>query len=135
MSRPLARQLTISRVGRGYKILSASEFYGPSAREVLYIKRPPRTSQLSIANDLGDLVNMAPSATNGDAIAVLEDIKAPPGVVLPPKEIKGTSRNLFGSRSANASHSDPREDSRLRSAEWDSIRRFVATPSLAEDRD
>ena len=34
---------------------------------------------------------MAPSATNGDAIAVLEEIKAPPGVVLPPKEIKGAS--------------------------------------------
>ena len=35
--------------------------------------------------------NMAPSATNDDAIAVLEEIKAPPGVVLPPKEIKGMS--------------------------------------------
>lgn len=77
---------------------------------------------------------MAPAAT-GDAIAVLEDIKAPPGVVLPPKEIKGTSRNLSGSRSANTSASDPREDSRLRSAKWDSIRRFAALPSLAEDRD
>jgi len=32
---------------------------------------------------------MAPSATNGDAIAALEEIKAPTGVVLPPKEIKG----------------------------------------------
>jgi len=32
---------------------------------------------------------MAPSATNGDAIAVLDEIKAPQGVVLPPKEIKG----------------------------------------------
>jgi splicing factor 3A subunit 1 len=32
---------------------------------------------------------MAPSATNGDAMAVLEEIKAPPGVVLPPREIKG----------------------------------------------
>jgi splicing factor 3A subunit 1 len=32
---------------------------------------------------------MAPSAVHGDAIAVLEEIKAPPGVVLPPKEIKG----------------------------------------------
>lgn len=36
---------------------------------------------------------MAPSATNSDAIGVLEEIKAPPGVVLPPKEIKGMSRN------------------------------------------
>jgi splicing factor 3A subunit 1 len=37
---------------------------------------------------------MAPSATNGDAIAVLEEIKAPPGVVLPPKEIKGAPNGL-----------------------------------------
>jgi hypothetical protein len=34
---------------------------------------------------------MAPSATNGDAMAGLEEIRAPPGVVLPPKEIKGAS--------------------------------------------
>lgn len=34
---------------------------------------------------------MAPLATNGDAIAMLEEIKAPQGVVLPPREIKGTS--------------------------------------------
>jgi splicing factor 3A subunit 1 len=33
---------------------------------------------------------MAPSATSGDTIAVLEEIKAPAGVVLPPREIKGT---------------------------------------------
>jgi hypothetical protein len=33
---------------------------------------------------------MAPSATNGDALAVLDDIRAPAGVVIPPKEIKGT---------------------------------------------
>jgi splicing factor 3A subunit 1 len=32
---------------------------------------------------------MAPSATNGDHIAALEEIKPPQGVVLPPKEIKG----------------------------------------------
>jgi splicing factor 3A subunit 1 len=32
---------------------------------------------------------MAPSATNGDPIAALEEIKPPQGVVLPPKEIKG----------------------------------------------
>jgi len=32
---------------------------------------------------------MAPSAANGDAIAMLEEIKAPQGVVLPPREIKG----------------------------------------------
>jgi splicing factor 3A subunit 1 len=32
---------------------------------------------------------MAPSATNGDALAVLDEIKAPAGVVIPPKEIKG----------------------------------------------
>jgi splicing factor 3A subunit 1 len=37
---------------------------------------------------------MAPSATNGDAIAGLEEIRAPPGVVLPPKEIKGELRSL-----------------------------------------
>ena len=36
---------------------------------------------------------MAPSATNGDAIAALEEIKAPPGVVLPPREIKGAIPN------------------------------------------
>lgn len=41
---------------------------------------------------------MAPSATNGDAIAALEEIKAPQGVVLPPKEIKGMpSRSCAGS--------------------------------------
>ena len=34
---------------------------------------------------------MAPSAMNSEAIAVLDEIKAPQGVVLPPKEIKGTS--------------------------------------------
>ena len=34
---------------------------------------------------------MAPAATNGDIMAALEDIQAPPGVVLPPKEIKGAS--------------------------------------------
>lgn len=34
---------------------------------------------------------MAPSATNGDALAILDEIKAPDGVVLPPKEIKGQS--------------------------------------------
>lgn len=34
---------------------------------------------------------MAPSTTNGDAMAVLEEIKAPSGVVLPPKEIKCAS--------------------------------------------
>jgi hypothetical protein len=38
---------------------------------------------------------MAPSATNGDAIAVLEEIKAPPGVVLPPREIKGSSSKIY----------------------------------------
>lgn len=32
---------------------------------------------------------MAPLATNVDAIAVLDEIRAPQGVVLPPKEIKG----------------------------------------------
>lgn len=36
---------------------------------------------------------MAPSATNGDAIAALEEIKAPPGVILPPREIKGATSN------------------------------------------
>jgi splicing factor 3A subunit 1 len=37
---------------------------------------------------------MAPSATNGDPIAALEEIKAPPGVVLPPREIKGATPSL-----------------------------------------
>lgn len=32
---------------------------------------------------------MAPSATTPDALAALDEIKAPAGVVLPPKEIKG----------------------------------------------
>jgi splicing factor 3A subunit 1 len=32
---------------------------------------------------------MAPSLTNGDALAALDEIKAPTGVVIPPKEIKG----------------------------------------------
>jgi splicing factor 3A subunit 1 len=32
---------------------------------------------------------MAPPAANGDAFAALDEIKPPPGVVLPPKEIKG----------------------------------------------
>jgi hypothetical protein len=35
------------------------------------------------------LPTMAPSGTNGDAAAILDEIKAPDGVVLPPKEIKG----------------------------------------------
>ncbi|KIN07701.1 hypothetical protein OIDMADRAFT_47597 [Oidiodendron maius Zn] len=39
---------------------------------------------------------MAPSATNGDAMAVLEEIKAPPGVVLPPKEIKAILEKTAG---------------------------------------
>ena len=37
---------------------------------------------------------MAPAATNDDGMAGLEEIKAPPGVVLPPKEIKGASPKL-----------------------------------------
>ena len=43
---------------------------------------------------------MAHSATNGDAMAVLEEIQAPPGVVLPPKEIKG----VFLSTARRKSH-------------------------------
>ncbi|KAG4417418.1 hypothetical protein IFR04_009428 [Cadophora malorum] len=39
---------------------------------------------------------MAPSATNGDAIAVLEEIKAPAGVVLPPREIKAILEKTAG---------------------------------------
>lgn len=31
---------------------------------------------------------MAPSATNGDTMIALEEIKSPDGVVLPPREIK-----------------------------------------------
>merc|ERR1712093_495599 len=40
--------------------------------------------------------SMAPSATNGDAIAVLEEIKAPAGVVLPPREIKAILEKTAG---------------------------------------
>lgn len=47
--------------------------------------RQPDPSTTSPALDMG------PSATNGDALAVLDEIKAPDGVVLPPKEIKGTT--------------------------------------------
>jgi splicing factor 3A subunit 1 len=32
---------------------------------------------------------MASSAANGDALAALDEIRAPAGVVIPPKEIKG----------------------------------------------
>ncbi|PBP28562.1 Surp module family protein [Diplocarpon rosae] len=39
---------------------------------------------------------MAPAATNGDAIAMLEEIKAPPGVVLPPREIKAILEKTAG---------------------------------------
>ncbi|KAH8686043.1 Pre-mRNA splicing factor PRP21 like protein-domain-containing protein [Tricladium varicosporioides] len=39
---------------------------------------------------------MAPSATNGDAVAALEEIKAPQGVVLPPKEIKAILEKTAG---------------------------------------
>jgi len=40
-------------------------------------------------NSVWELLNMAPSAATNDAVAALEEIKAPPGVVLPPREIKG----------------------------------------------
>ncbi|PSS12413.1 hypothetical protein M430DRAFT_36544 [Amorphotheca resinae ATCC 22711] len=39
---------------------------------------------------------MAPSAMNGDSIAALEEIKPPPGVVLPPKEIKAILEKTAG---------------------------------------
>ncbi|KAI6709649.1 hypothetical protein JHW43_007832 [Diplocarpon mali] len=39
---------------------------------------------------------MAPAATHGDAIAMLEEIKAPPGVVLPPREIKAILEKTAG---------------------------------------
>ncbi|TVY28876.1 Splicing factor 3A subunit [Lachnellula hyalina] len=39
---------------------------------------------------------MAPSATNGDHVAALDEIKAPPGVVLPPKEIKAILEKTAG---------------------------------------
>jgi splicing factor 3A subunit 1 len=39
---------------------------------------------------------MALSATNGDAIAALDEIKAPAGVVLPPKEIKAILEKTAG---------------------------------------
>ena len=41
---------------------------------------------------------MAPVAMNGDTMAALEDIQAPPGVVLPPKEIKGASSHATFAR-------------------------------------
>ena len=46
-------------------------------------------------NHLAPQRTMAPSATNGDGMSSLEEIKAPAGVVLPPKEIKGKSSNLI----------------------------------------
>ena len=57
---------------------------------------------------------MAPSATNGDAIAVLDDIKAPQGVVLPPKEIKGMAIHLHFGAFTDLSFSNPRKDRRVR---------------------
>ncbi|KAG9247416.1 Pre-mRNA splicing factor PRP21 like protein-domain-containing protein [Calycina marina] len=39
---------------------------------------------------------MAPSATNGDGMGSLEEIKAPAGVVLPPKEIKAILEKTAG---------------------------------------
>lgn len=37
--------------------------------------------------------DMAAPGTNGDAFAALDEIKPPPGVVLPPKEIKGKAHH------------------------------------------
>lgn len=70
---------------------------------------------------------MAPSATNGDALAVLDEIRAPAGVVIPPKEIKGKiSLPLLHDREiANKNCSYPREDRRIRGAKWHSVRRCV----------
>ncbi|CAD6498922.1 BgTH12-04578 [Blumeria graminis f. sp. triticale] len=44
---------------------------------------------------------MAPSAVNGDAIVALEGIKAPEGVVLPPREIKAILEKTAGYVSRN----------------------------------
>lgn len=56
---------------------------------------------------------MAPSATNGDAIAALDEIKAPAGVVLPPKEIKAILEKTAGYVARNGlvfegQHSSPK---------------------------
>lgn len=70
---------------------------------------------------------MAPSATNGDALAVLDEIRAPAGVVIPPKEIKGMSPLplLPGTEITDNEHSYPREDRWIRRAKWHSVRRSV----------
>lgn len=47
---------------------------------------------------------MAPSAMDIDGFVSLEDIKPPPGVVLPPKEIKGARRRISPSRKTSANH-------------------------------
>jgi len=67
---------------------------------------------------------MAPSATNGDAIAVLEEIKAPAGVVLPPREIKGTRSKSKLSSYLLTPFSYPRKDSRIRGAQRQCLRRY-----------
>jgi hypothetical protein len=54
---------------------------------------------------------------NGDSIAALEEIKPPPGVVLPPKEIKGSSPSAYIALSANINRSYSGKDSRLRRSE------------------
>ncbi len=46
---------------------------------------------------------MAPSALNGDGMGSLEEIKAPQGVVLPPREIKGAFLDYRYEASANTS--------------------------------
>jgi hypothetical protein len=72
---------------------------------------------------------MAPSATNGDALAALDEIRAPAGVVIPPKEIKGTFPHpvLRETEIVNKKYSYPREDRWICGAKWHSVRRYVST--------
>jgi hypothetical protein len=54
--------------------------------------------------------DMAPLANAPDALAVLDEIKAPAGVVLPPKEIKGAPLGTIKSRNVLTFISYPRKD-------------------------
>jgi hypothetical protein len=65
---------------------------------------------------------MAPSAANGDAIAVLEEIKAPPGVVLPPREIKGSSSKLYHE---SVTDIPLQQSSRRQPATWHEMETFL----------
>lgn len=65
---------------------------------------------------------MAPSATNGDALAVLDEIRAPAGVVIPPKEIKGDYLFItYDWTCADRCISYSREDRWIRRTKWHSL--------------